>query len=124
MKILVVDDEAMYRQSIGEYLHGRGHEVWKASDGGEALLLMEAACVDMVLSDIHMPNMNGIAFLKEIRERYPDLPVILMTAYGTVETAVAALRNRAYDYLKKPFQLAELQGCIERIEKNGKAGRA
>ena len=123
MKILVVDDEAMYRQSIGEYLHGRGHEVWKASDGGAALRLMDAACVDMVLSDIHMPQMDGIAFLKKIRSRYPDLPVILMMAYAIVDTAIEALRSRAYDYLRKPFQLTELQACIERIERNGKAER-
>ncbi len=120
MKILVVDDEVMYRQSIGEYLHGRGHEVWKASDGGEALRLMDASPVDMVLSDIQMPEMDGIAFLKQVREQNPSLPVILMTAYATADTAIAALRSRAYDYLKKPFQLAELQGCIDRIEKNGK----
>ena len=122
MKILVVDDEAMYRQSIGEYLHGRGHEVWKATDGGAALRLMDAAAVDMVLSDIQMPQMDGIEFLKEIRTRYPDLPVILMTTYATADSAIAALRSQAYDYLKKPFQLAELQACIEKIEKNGKAG--
>ena len=73
---------------------------------------------DLIISDIQMPGMDGIAFLKAVRERFPDLPVILMTGYATVETAVAALRSRAYDYLKKPVQLQELQACLERIERN------
>ncbi len=64
-----------------------------------------------------MPGMDGIAFLRAIRRWFPDLPVILVTGYATAETAVAALRSRAYDYLKKPVSLEELQACIERIDR-------
>jgi len=116
MNILLVDDDEMVLQTIGDFLTRRGHRVRAAADGSEALRLMDGEPPDLVLSDIQMPGMDGIAFLKAVRERFPDLPVILTTGYATVETAVAALRGRAYDYLKKPVQLQELQACIERIE--------
>ena len=107
MDILLVDDDRAMLASIGDFLKGRGHGLRTASDGAEALRLMEAAPPDLVISDIQMPEMDGIAFLKA---------VILMTGYATVNTAVAALRNRAYDYLEKPIQLTELQACMARVE--------
>ena len=116
MDILLVDDDRAMLASIGDFLKGRGHGLRTASDGAEALRLMEAAPPDLVISDIQMPEMDGIAFLKAVREQFPDLPVILMTGYATVNTAVAALRNRAYDYLEKPIQLTELQACMARVE--------
>jgi DNA-binding NtrC family response regulator len=70
---------------------------------------------DLVISDIQMPEMDGIEYLQRIREDYPDLPVILMTGYATADSAISALRNRACDYLQKPVSLQELQGCIDRI---------
>ncbi len=118
MNILLVDDDEMVLQTIGDFLNRRGHRVKTASDGSEALQTMAAKPPDLIISDIQMPGMGGIAFLRAIRERFPDLPVILMTGHATVETAVAALRGRAYDYLKKPVSLEELQACIGRIERN------
>ena len=117
MNILLVDDDEMVLQTIGDFLIRRGHGVRIAPDGQEALRLMGEKPPDLVISDIQMPGMDGIAFLKAVREKFPDLPVILMTGYATVETAVAALRSRAYDYLKKPVRLEALQACIGRIER-------
>ncbi len=114
MNILLVDDDEMVLQTIGDFLVRRGHRVKTAADGSEALRLMDGDPPDLVISDIQMPGMGGIAFLKAVRRQFPDLPVILVTGYATVETAVAALRGRAYDYLKKPVSLEELQACIER----------
>ncbi len=75
---------------------------------------------DLVISDIQMPEMDGIEYLKRIREDDPDLPVILMTGYATVDSAVSALRNRACDYLKKPVSLQQLQACIDRIVRDSR----
>ncbi len=122
MNILLTDDDPTVLKTVGVFLSARGHRVRTASDGSEALRLMAEETPDLVISDIQMPGMDGIAFLKAIRGQFPDLPVILMTGYATVETAVAALRNRAYDYLKKPVQLEELQACIVRVEKNNRPG--
>mgnify|MGYP001568584512 CR=1 FL=1 len=122
MNILLVDDEEINRQTIGDFLSRRGHRVRMAPDGAEALRLMDGDPPDLVISDIEMPGMDGIAFLKAIRGRFPDLPVILMTGYATVDTAIAALRSRAYDYLKKPIRLQELQACIQRIGGNRLSG--
>ena len=116
MHILLLDDAPTMLGTIEDFLKGRGHRLRVASDGADALRLMEAEPPDLVISDIQMPGMDGIAFLKAIRERFPDLPVVLMTAYATVNTAVAALHNRAYDYLEKPIQLEELQACLDRVD--------
>ena len=116
MKILLVDDDKMVLQTIGDFLERHGHDLRTAYDGAEALIQIKESTPDLVISDIQMPGMDGIDFLKAIRERFRDLPVILTTGYATVDTAISALRNRAYDYLKKPIQLEELQACIESVE--------
>lgn len=118
MNILLTDDDPIVLKTVGVFLSARDHRVRTASDGSEALRLMDEAPPDLVISDIQMPGMDGIAFLKAVREKFPDLPVILMTGHATVETAVAALRSRAYDYLKKPVSLEELQACIARVIRN------
>lgn len=116
MTILLIDDDETVLRTVGRFLDARGHTVRTTASASEALPLMEPHPPDLVVSDIQMPEMDGVAALKAIRERFPDLPVILMTGYATVETAVAALRLGAMDYLKKPICLAELQTCIRRVE--------
>jgi DNA-binding NtrC family response regulator len=118
VNILLVDDDGMVLETIERFLAARGHGVRRASDGAEALRMMQEETPDLVISDIQMPGMDGIAFLRAIRGQFPDLPVILMTGYVTAETAIAALRNRAYDYLRKPVQIEELEACLSRIERN------
>jgi two-component system nitrogen regulation response regulator NtrX len=118
MNILLVDDDGDLRRSIGDFLANRGHRVQFATDGHEALTHLEQTAPDLILSDIGMPGMDGIELLRGIRKRFDDLPVILMTGHGTLETAIDALRQRAYDYLKKPVHLEELLACIDRVEDN------
>lgn len=115
MHILLVDDDEDQRRTLNDALTHRGHTVLAVPDGIRALLYLDDR-VDILIGDIQMPEMNGIELLRILRERFPDLPVILMTGHGTVDTAVAALRNRAFDYLDKPVALSELLACIDQIE--------
>ena len=116
MTILVVDDDSIIRDTVGLLLTDLGHCVEQASDGLEALCCLDRALPDLVLSDIQMPNMEGLELLRIIHRRYPKLPVVMMTGHSTFETVVGALRAHAFDYLKKPIQFADLQACLERVE--------
>src|SRR3990172_9022327 len=109
LRILVVDDEAPQRELIGGFLKKQGHDVLLAGSGAEALTRLREMRVDLVLSDFKMPGMSGLEVLRGVKAVNPEIPFILMTAYGTVETAVQAMREGAADYLTKPLDLEELQ---------------
>src|SRR5208337_1222645 len=113
-KLLIVDDEKNIRQSLTNFLSGCGHQVSDAESGRQALELLSEGEFDLVLSDWRMAEMNGLELLRAIKEHYPDLIVILMTAYGTIDNAVAAMKAGAYDYLTKPFSVDQIQHVIER----------
>lgn len=114
-KLLIVDDEKNIRQSLAHFLVGCGHEVSAVESGREALqLLAQGQEFDLILSDWRMAEMNGLELLKSIKEKYPDLVVVLMTAYGTIDNAVAAMKAGAYDYLTKPFSVDQVQHVVER----------
>jgi two-component system, NtrC family, response regulator AlgB len=114
-KLLVVDDDKNIRQSLTNFLTGCGHEVLAAESSREALeILANGLECDLVLSDWRMAEMNGLELLRAIKEKYPDLIVILMTAYGTIDNAVAAMKAGAYDYLTKPFSVDQIQHVVER----------
>ncbi|MCY2930687.1 MAG: sigma-54 dependent transcriptional regulator [Planctomycetota bacterium] len=106
--ILLVEDEEMLRESLAELLAERGFQVLQAPNGKVAYETMLARPVDLVLSDIRMPEMDGMALLARLRELAPETPVIMITAYGTVESAVQALRAGASDYLLKPVQFDDM----------------
>jgi two-component system, NtrC family, response regulator AlgB len=113
-KLLVVDDDRKIRQTLSAYLETFGHEVRMAESAGEALDLLAAADFDLVLTDHRMAERTGLELLQDIRQRFPDLIVILMTAYATVEGAVGAMKAGAYDYVTKPFSPDQLQRVLER----------
>lgn len=114
-RLLIVDDEKNIRQSLATFLDSCGHQVKTAESGREALAtLSRQGNFDLVLSDYRMAEMNGLELLTEIKRRYPDTVVILMTAYATVANAVAAMKAGAYDYLTKPFSLDQIQHVVER----------
>jgi DNA-binding NtrC family response regulator len=113
--ILIVDDEKNIRTHLATYVRGLGHEVHLAQDAPEALALVERHDLDVVLSDVRMTGMNGLALLTEVRRRRPEAVVVLMTAYATIPGAVEAMRAGAYDYLAKPFALDEVGLLLDRV---------
>lgn len=112
--ILIVDDEKNYPMIIGELLQEEGYATLTASSGMEALDILSNRQVDLVLTDVKMPGMSGIQLLENIKEINPDTPVIIMTAYGSVEKAVEAMHKGAYTFILKPF---ENQALIAHIAK-------
>ena len=101
--ILIVDDEKNYPLILSAVLQEEGYETLTANSGTEALEILNHADVDMVLTDMKMPGMDGIELMEKIKADHPHLPIIMMTAYGTVEKAVEAMQKGAYNYILKPF---------------------
>ena len=112
--ILVVDDEAAQRQVLAGFLKRRGYEVAQAASLSDALGVVSSRTVDLVLSDLRMPGGSGIELISGVRQINPDIPVVIMTAFGTVQSAVEAMRHGAVDYLTKPIDLDELQLTVAR----------
>ncbi len=102
-RILVVEDKESMRRMLKETLEGAGYSVTEASDGQEAIKLISILRFDLILTDLRLPKKDGMAVLKATREVDPQSPVILMTAYGDIETAVRAMKEGAYDFIPKPF---------------------
>jgi two-component system nitrogen regulation response regulator GlnG len=113
-RILIADDEDGLRWVLEKGFRGAGYQVTAVKDGAAALREAEAQPFDMILLDIRMPGIDGLALLKQVRERRPDAQVVIMTAHGTMETAVQAMQDGAYDYLAKPFDLDEALLLAER----------
>ena len=107
-KILIAEDEKTQRDLLEGFLKKEGFSVEAVANGREALQRLQGGFFDIVALDYKMPELDGLQTLKEIRKLYPDLPVIMMTAYGTIETAVASMKEGALDYLTKPIDLEEL----------------
>ncbi len=114
-KLLVVDDEKNIRTHLATFFETCGHTVRTAESAAQALAtLANEGGFDLVLTDYRMAEVNGLALLQRIKQENPSLPVILMTAYGTVEGAVAAMKSGAYDYVTKPFTLDQIQHVVAR----------
>jgi len=102
-RILVVDDEDIVRTSCSRTLSPEGYEVRLAKNGAEGLMMASEERFDLVLTDLKMPDMDGIEVLRIIKEKWPETAVIIVTGYQTVDTAVKAIKLGAYDYIEKPF---------------------
>src|SRR5271155_3456104 len=117
-RILVVDDEKVIRDMLADFLGMEGYVVRTAEDGTSALGELQRSHYDLVISDLKMPRMGGIALLDEIGKTAPDALTVIMTGFGTVETAIDAMKRGAYDYVLKPFKLDEVVHVVQRgIEK-------
>ncbi|UCF95723.1 MAG: sigma-54-dependent Fis family transcriptional regulator [Desulfobacterales bacterium] len=113
-KILVVDDEASHRQMLAAVLSAEGYEIESAEDGRTAIAEVEKRFYDLILMDIRMSGVGGIEALKKIKQISPGIPIIIMTAYASVSTAVDALKSGAYDYLTKPLDIEELKILVSK----------
>ncbi|MEM5788618.1 MAG: response regulator, partial [Syntrophobacteraceae bacterium] len=112
--ILIVDDERNYLLVLESLLSDEGYQVFTAESAQNGLELIQENDLDVVITDMKMPRMDGMDFLERIRLRNPDLPVIMMTAFGSVEKAVEAMRKGAFDYILKPFKNEELKLTIRK----------
>jgi two-component system response regulator FlrC len=122
-RILVVDDDNTMRRAMLEVLQRGGFDVGQAANGGEALERLASESWDLVISDLRMPNVGGLNLLREVRRQHPGVAVILVTAYGTVEDAVSAMKLGAYDFLTKPFSPQDLFQLVRRaLEAGGERG--
>ncbi|MCD6187110.1 MAG: sigma-54-dependent Fis family transcriptional regulator [Desulfuromusa sp.] len=113
-KILVIDDDRALCELLEEDLSRRGHSVWTALKVVDAREILHQQDIDIVLTDLNMPEISGIEFCAEIQSNRPDLPVVIMTAFGSLETAIAALRAGAYDFVTKPVDLDLLSISLDR----------
>ena len=112
--VLVVEDDASTLQGLCAALGDSGYEVIGAASGEEAMARLDLSPVDVIVSDVMMGRVSGIDLLSHVQRHYPDISVILLTAYGTIESAVEAMRRGAYDYLTKPINLDKLELLVER----------
>ena len=115
-KVLVVEDDATLRQALCDTIKFGGYQAVEASSGVDALSQLTQECVDMVISDVQMDHMDGRELLRQVRVNNPELPFVMITAHGSVQGAVDAMREGATDYLLKPFEAEVLLDMVSRME--------
>jgi two-component system response regulator AtoC len=120
LDILLVDDEGDIRLPLGEALRELGHRVALAADGDEAMRCLDHQVFNLVLSDIRLPKIDGFTILRRLRDEQPDTHVVLMTAFGTIQEAVLAVKETALDYVPKPFELSQVLTIVHRIDERWK----
>jgi response regulator RpfG family c-di-GMP phosphodiesterase len=113
-RVLVVDDEKFIRDILADFLGMEGYIVRTAEDGASAVQELARARYDLVISDLKMPKMGGLELLKEVARAHPDTLTVIMTGFGTVETAIDAMKRGAYDYILKPFKVEEIVHIVQR----------
>ena len=111
-KLLIIDDEKLIRWSVTQKLSEWNIDVIEAEDGHNAIPAIEEKLPDLIMLDVNLPDIKGTALLLEIKEKWPDIPVIMITAFGSIEDAVTAMRRGAYDFITKPIDFLKLQGTI------------
>jgi DNA-binding NtrC family response regulator len=113
-RILVVDDKDLMRESMDLTLRRAGHEVHSAADGSAALAALGRERFDLIVTDLKMPKTDGVTLLEQVKARRPDTEVVLVTAFGTIDVAVRAMKFGAFDFLQKPFKAEELTAVVDR----------
>jgi len=116
-RILVVDDEENARMALSKILTHDGYEVSSAGNGLEALNFLRSNDVELIITDLNMPEMNGLMFLRELKRSYPSSKVIMITAYGEVESYLEAITLGAFEYINKPVKYDDLKKIIDKISK-------
>ncbi len=116
-RILIVDDEENAREALSKILVHDGYDVSSAANGVEALNYLRSRDADLIITDINMPEMNGLAFLRELIRSRPESNVIMLTAYGEVESYLEAMNLGAFEYINKPIRYDDLKKVINKILK-------
>jgi DNA-binding NtrC family response regulator len=114
VRLLIVDDDETLRHTVASWFRRLGMTVAEAADGEEALAKAGHTVYDVALLDLHMPGMTGIELLGKLKERWPEMEAVMLTAHGSIETAIQAMKHGAYDYLTKPFRLPELEIHVQK----------
>jgi DNA-binding NtrC family response regulator len=114
-RVLIADDEPLSREFLCELLREKGHDVVSVEDGSEAIRLARESAFDLVITDLRMPGADGMAVLRDAKRACPETPVVLITAYGGVESAVDAMREGADDFLQKPFSCEQIEYVLDRL---------
>ena len=122
-KLLIVDDEKHIREGLKRALESDGYDVELACDGQEALEKLEEGDIDLIITDLKMPKVSGEELMKITLEKYPYIPVIILTGHGTIENAVEAMKNGAYDFLTKPLNIDKLSLIVKRALENSSLKR-
>lgn len=112
LSILVAEDDETLAAALAEFLKEKGHQVDLASHGGEALILLEKQVYPLIITDLVMPEADGLTVLRAARQRDPATLVVIMTGYASLDSAIGAIREGAYDYLCKPFKLQEIEIAV------------
>src|SRR6266540_1737461 len=113
-KILIIDDDTSLRRVLEYNLQEEGYDVFTAQDGEQGLVRFDEQHPDLVITDLKMPGISGFEVLAAVKERSPQTPVMVITAFGAVETAVGAMKLGAYDYITKPFNRDELRLTVRK----------
>jgi two-component system, NtrC family, response regulator PilR len=121
--ILIVDDERSMREFLGIYLRREGYRIEAAAGGNEAIATLKARSFDVVITDLRMPDVDGLTILAEAKRLHPDTEVIVVTAFSTTETAIAAMKAGAHDYLTKPFKIDEVGLVVDRAMEKRRLAR-
>jgi two-component system response regulator PilR (NtrC family) len=121
--ILIVDDERSMREFLGIYLRREGYRIEAAQGGAEAMAALKSRVFDVVITDLRMPDTDGLTILAEAKRLHPDTEVIVVTAFSTTETAIAAMKAGAHDYLTKPFKIDEVSLVVERAMEKRRLAR-
>jgi DNA-binding NtrC family response regulator len=123
-RVLVVDDNPRARQSMVDCLEAAGHEVVASASAVEGLKLTERQPFDVIITDLQMPGMDGLAFIRTLTERGVEAQIVMVTAFASVASAVEAMRHGAFDYIEKPFDVEQLESLVARAMRHGeKVGR-
>jgi len=120
-RILVADDEPNLRRVLGAILARQGYEVVQAQDGAEAVAKMSDE-IEVVITDLRMPELDGMQVLRTVAEKFPAIPVIMITAFGSVDNAVEAVKAGAFDYIEKPFEQEQIRQIVAKAVRHSKAG--
>src|SRR5579862_3638608 len=122
-RVLVVDDDSALRASLSDALREDGFTVSAADGGAQALSLLASAAPDVVISDVRMEDIDGLALLRTLRQRAPSVDVVLMTAFDDMSTVVSAMRDGAVEFLSKPLDLHEVRVTLDRVFEDRRARR-